>query len=185
MKRWVLLFAAFLCFSAVASAQVFSAQEGTPKVELFGGYSYYHFDAPGTLATGPAILANLNGGSGSISVNPFKYLGLVADFGGYHATQNSELGNANIYTFLFGPKIAFRSGPFTPFAQVLFGGAHLNISGVPNTFAWAAGGGLDFNLSHHWGIRLAQIEYLSTYFNDGATNHQDNIRASAGIVYRF
>jgi hypothetical protein len=44
MKRWVLLFAAFLCFSAVASAQ-----DEAPKVELFGGYSYLHFDAPGTL----------------------------------------------------------------------------------------------------------------------------------------
>lgn len=75
MKRWALLFAAFLCFTAVASAQ------DNPKVEIFGGYSYYHFDAPGTFFAGPAILADLNGASASVAVNPFSHLGLVADFG--------------------------------------------------------------------------------------------------------
>jgi len=101
MKRWVLLFAAFLCFSAVASAQ------DAPKVEIFGGYSYFHFDAPGLASEeDPPILANLNGGSASVAVNPLKYLGLVADFGGYTSGESSDLGSA-----------------------------HLNISGVPNTFA--------------------------------------------------
>jgi opacity protein-like surface antigen len=164
---------------------VASAQDA-PKVEIFGGYSYLHFDAPGVPGNEiPPILANLNGGSASIAVNPMKYLGLVADFGGYAAGESSDLGSAHLFTFLFGPKVAFRSGPFTPFAQVLLGGAHLDISGVPNTFAWAAGGGLDYNLSAHWGVRVVQVEYLGTYFNDGATNTQHNIRASAGVVYRF
>jgi peptidoglycan-associated lipoprotein len=114
-----------------------------------------------------------------------KYLGLVADFGGYAAGESSELGSSHLFTALFGPKIALRAGPFTPFAQALVGVAHVNISGTPNTIAWSGGLGLDFNLSHHWGVRVAQVEYLSTYFNDGATDHQNNIRASAGIVYRF
>jgi hypothetical protein len=92
---------------------------------------------------------------------------------------------ATLVTYLFGPKIFYRSGPFTPFAQVLFGGAHVNISGVPSCFALAAGGGLDVSLNHRFAVRVAQVEYLRTTFNDGSTGHQNNVRASAGVVFRF
>jgi hypothetical protein len=182
MKRWAFLIAALLCFSTVASAQA----EDNPKLELFGGYSYFHFEDPGNHlggedAIGP-LRANLNGGSGSIAFNPFKYLGVVADFGGYN--NNVDLGGT-IFTYLFGPKVAFRTGRFTPFAQVLFGGAHLTTGGGLSAFAWAGGVGLDVNLTHLIGVRLFQVEYLRTDLNDGITNTQNNLRASAGVVLRF
>jgi hypothetical protein len=186
MKRWVLLFAVSLCFSAVVSAQA----EDNPKLEAFVGYSYYHFEDPGNHlggenAIGP-IRANLNGGSASISYNPFKYLGIVGDFGEYASTEGSALGGPRIFTYLFGPKVALRTGKLTPFGQLLFGGARLGIgSGGLSAFAWAAGVGLDVNLTHHIGVRLAQLEYLRTSFSDGITNTQDNIRASAGVTFRF
>jgi Outer membrane protein beta-barrel domain len=180
MKRWVLLFAAFLCFGAVASAQDF------PKVEVFGGYSFYHFDSPGSafFDTSP-LRASMNGGSASISVNPFTHLGLVADFGGYASGNNSDLGATDIITYLFGPKVAFRSGRFTPFAQFLVGGAHVAINGVGESLAWSGGLGLDVNMSRHFGVRLGQLDYIRTYFADGSTGTQHNLRASAGVVFRF
>lgn len=138
-----MLLAAFLCFSTVASAQA----EDNPKLEAFVGYSYYHFEDPGNHlggdeALGP-IRANLNGGSASVAFGPVKYLGVVADFGGYTSTASSNLGGGSIFTYLFGPKVAIRTGRFTPFAQFLLGGAHLDVGpGGLNGFAWAGGVGL-------------------------------------------
>jgi hypothetical protein len=49
----------------------------------------------------------------------------------------------------------------------------------------ALGGGLDWNATPHIGVRLIQAEYLLTKFNDGANNRQNNVRVSAGVVFRF
>jgi hypothetical protein len=57
-----------------------------------------------------------------------------------------------------------------------------------NSFAWTAGGGLDFNLRRHLAIRIIQAEYLMTRFQDyssGKTTEQDDVRLSAGLVFRF
>ena len=144
MKRWVLLFAAFLCFSAVASAQ----EEATRRSSFSAGIPTYHFDAPGTLASSdPPILANLNGGSGSVAVNPISIWAWWRILGDTQQAKTASWA-APLYTYLFGPKIAFRSGRFTPFAQVLVGGAHFDISGGSSTAgAWAGGVGLDVNLT--------------------------------------
>jgi opacity protein-like surface antigen len=184
MKRWVLLFAASLCFSAMASAQA----EDNPKFEGFVGYSYLHVEEPGDYLGfendgTPPLRANLNGASASIAFNPIKYLGLVADVGGYKGTEAGQYAGGNIITYLFGPKLSFQKGRFTPFAQALFGGAHNDFG--QSAYAWAAGAGLDWNLNHRFGLRLGQLEYMRTDFFDGITNHYNNIRASAGLVVRF
>jgi peptidoglycan-associated lipoprotein len=175
MKRWVLV-CGVLLFSAVAA----SAQD-YPKAEVFGGYSYLHVSDQGASA-------NFNGGSGSVSYNPNSWLGIVGDFGGYHWSGSGA--DANVITYMFGPKIAFRSGKVTPFVQTLFGGGHISGSafggsGSENAFAMALGGGVDWNATEHIGVRLVQAEYLLTTFNDGANNRQNNARVSAGVVFRW
>jgi opacity protein-like surface antigen len=189
MKRWVLAFGALLLFSAAASAQ-----DENPKVEVFGGYSYLRFN-PGFSAPG----LNFNGGSGSISYNLNSWLGIVGDIGGYHWSRSSV--DATAVSYLFGPKIALRRGPVTPFVHTLFGGAHgsgaisgvcvdtrvrpeatCRISGSDNAFAMALGGGLDWNATTHIGVRLIQAEYVMTRF---VSNTQNNARISAGVVFRF
>lgn len=179
MKRWALLCGVVLLSAVAASAQ------DTPKVEIFGGYSYVH-----TSVTGTSFTANLNGGSASVSYNPTNWLGLVADVGGYYAGQNS-LGtgiNGEIYTFLFGPKTTFRVGRFTPFVQTLFGGARSTVNstfGASSSFAMATGGGLDCNVTKHVGVRLIQAEYLLTMLSDNVNSRQNNARISAGFVFRW
>ncbi len=179
MKRWALL-----CGVALLSAVAASAQ-GTPRVEVFGGYSYLH-----TSFSGTSFTANLNGGSASVSVNPTSWLGLVGDFGGYHGSTSSGSGgiNGEVYTYMFGPKTTFRMGRFTPFIQTLFGGAHTSSGsayGSQDAFAMATGGGIDWNATQHLGIRLVQAEYLLTMLNDNANNRQNNARISAGVVFRW
>jgi len=175
MKKWVLIFGGLLLFSVAAKAQ------DMPKVEVFGGYSFLRVSDGGSSA-------NANGGSASLAYNVTRSLGIVADFGGYHG--DNTLGDANVYSYLFGPKFAYRSGRITPFVQALFGAAHVSVGGFggsasENAFATALGGGVDWNATSHLGVRLIQAEYLLTKFNDGGNNQQNSARVSAGIVFRF
>jgi opacity protein-like surface antigen len=170
MKRWALFCGVMLIFAGVASAQ------DAPRAELFGGYSFVRSGANN-------VNADFNGGSASGAYNFNSWLGAVADFGGYHG--DADAGNANVYTYLFGPKVSYSRGPITPFAQALFGGAHATAGGLAaseNSFAMTLGGGLDWNATPHLGLRLIQAEYLLTDF---ASIHQNGVRLSAGVIFRF
>lgn len=163
------------------------AAQDYPKVEAFGGYTYFHSSFAGTGL-------NFNGGSGSLAVNFTPLFGVVGDFGGYH---NNNLGvSSNNFTYLFGPKFAYRGNErVTPYFHILLGGSHLSSSFNPtpgtsistssNAFAMALGGGLDAQVSPHIAIRVAQIDYLLTKFRDDEDDRQNNVRVSAGIVFRW
>jgi len=161
---------AFLCGLVLALAVSASAQD-YPKAEVFGGYSYLHTSVLGTGFSS-------NGASGSISINPSNWVGLVGDFGVYH---RSVLGTGvNTVTYLFGPKFAYRhSDKLTPYFHFLLGGAHVSGSGA---FALAFGGGFDAKVTPHVAVRLIQVDYVLTKF--GTNTHQNNARISAGIVFR-
>jgi len=152
------------------------AQEQAPTAELFGGYSFMHSSLPGQGL-------NANGGSASFAINPERWLGFVADFGGYHGST-SGVGVTN-FTYLFGPRFSYRSkSPLTPFAHVLLGGIHQSVDGLPssqNGFSMAVGGGLDLRADSHWSWRMIQAEYL--YSN--LQNQQNNARISTGVVYSW
>lgn len=175
--------------------------ENTPAVELFLGYSYVRFN---TNTATPLGSVNehfdfIPGGVGELSGNVNNWLGLVADFGGYGLHDVGGV-DGKLWTYLFGPRIYIARGRFTPFVHALVGGSRLT-SDTPtpfvgdtaffpgtfhkNAFAAAGGGGLDLTASRHVAIRLFQFEYLLTKLNDGQNNRQNNLRASAGLVFRF
>jgi hypothetical protein len=182
---------------------------GTPRVELFLGYSYLRaMPAP---AVGNRLMW-MNGGSTSLALNFNRYLGIVGDFGaytnsqmrfqnGYGSTVDVDNPNVGAFSYLFGPRISFRNhSRVTPFVQALFGEMHANQVSLANctfsctflpsedTFAWTAGGGLDIRVRRHFAIRLIQAEYLMTRFQDystGLTASQNDMRLSSGIVFRF
>jgi opacity protein-like surface antigen len=191
-----------LLFTSVAAAQ-----QQTPVVDLFGGYTFLHVNVgSGTVAgTKTTVTSNLHGGSGSIAYNVNNWFGLAADFGGSKISTLDASGlpsvdvSSTLFTYVFGPRFSYRKyKTFTPFAQVLFGGAHITdvkamgvtISKSENAFAMTAGGGLDWNVTDHIAIRVAQVEYALTKFSDpfsvtGASGTQNNVRISAGIVFRL
>lgn len=184
MKKPLHLIIVLLAMITVAAAQNY------PKAEVFGGYSYLHASFAGSGLSYPA------GGSGSVAVNLNDWFGITSDFGGNHRSAGGggcgecSVGS-NFVSYLFGPKFAYRQNrSFTPYAQALFGGAHqtIHIGGNSNSsdgFAMAIGGGLDINTSPHLAIRIAQVDYLLTKFNDGLNNRQNNVRVSTGIVFRW
>jgi len=201
--------AAAASLPAAGMPQSRGADRSTPRFELFLGYSNFR-SVP--MSSAGNRIAWLSGGSTSLAINANRYLGFVADFGGYHANRFGPdappIGgvvnaSGNVFTYMFGPRLSLRHDRFTPFAQVLFGGARagevtLNgCSGVgctplpsENSFTMTAGGGLDITLHRHVALRLFQAEYVMTRFEDRSSSvaqpgTQNDVRLSAGIVFRF
>jgi opacity protein-like surface antigen len=191
MKRG-LLFGLFVMITGVASAQ---EQAATPVVEVGLDYSLVHTtSAPG----GSQITSN--GGSGYAVYNLNRFIGLVADFGAYHnGSVHGSFDSDTTFTYLFGPRFSLRRwSRITPYTQFLFGGARTSadfvnpggtaFSSDENSFALAAGGGVDVALTHHIAIKPIQVEYLMTQASNFAGNRgdvQNGFRYSAGVVLRF
>jgi hypothetical protein len=151
----------------------FAQKEPVPYIEISGTYSYVRI---------ASTKSNYNGASMSFAVNPKPWLGIVGDIGGYHEATQQGFESNNLVTYLFGPRVSYRTeSRITPFAQVLFGGAYSTMSGQ-TALAMTAGGGFDLKMAPHIAIRLAQAEYLMTRFG-GST--QNNLRISTGLVFQF
>ncbi len=178
---------------ATARAQEYS------KFDLFTGFSYSRANPSGT--TLPSF--NMYGGEASLAYNANRWLSGVFDFAGYRTSELTALHvqpngfHGNMYTYLFGPRISFRNSTrVTPFAQTLFGVAHvLNgtyLNGKQTDFAMTVGGGFDLRLSRRISLRPIQADYLLTHFNEFETfqfntgnSWQNNVRLSTGVVFHF
>jgi len=104
----------------------------------------------------------------------------VADFDGHYGSPNGFSSSVN--TYLFGPEVSWPAR-VSPFAHVLFGGAHVGSGGFSdNSWAMAIGGGIDTRLIHGVYWRVIQGDYLPTHFSGV---REDNARLSTGIVFKF
>lgn len=174
---------------ASKSSQSTSASD-YPKWEWFLGYSYIN----GRVGSGIPTF-NANGGSSSIAYNVNRWFGLAADFGGYHTGTIDHVSvDANEFSYLFGPRLNYRFGENsrnTLFGQILVGGVHGNASFAgassgQNAFGMTAGGGLDFGVTKHVAVRVAQLEYMLTNYDFGnGYQPQNNLRFSAGVLFRW
>jgi hypothetical protein len=184
-----IVFSAFvvLLFAGLASAQI-------PRGNVFIGYSYYNTDLNST------DRANANGWEASVEGKIIPFLGIVADVDSHYGSQNFPsicpacpvgvplAGTVNASfteeNFLFGPRVSVSVGKFRPFAEALFGGAHVNVNngvGSDTSFATAIGGGLDYKIIRPVAWRF-QGDYVRTSLFGGT---QNNVRISTGIVLRF
>ncbi|HWG59203.1 MAG TPA: outer membrane beta-barrel protein [Candidatus Acidoferrales bacterium] len=151
------------------------AQE-VPSMSLSGGYSYFRI--------GGSNGVNLNGFNASASFATNHLLGFVADMGAYHGSPQGVGLTTTTYTF--GPRITLRpSSSFVPFAQALFGGAHVSASyggasGSSNPFAYGGGGGVEIG-SGRIGLR-PEFDYLALRSNGTSSNC---FRIAVGVVFRF
>src|SRR5258708_32736531 len=138
MRRLLLLSFGLLLFPLSSRAQ---------SVDASIGYSYFRLGGSGRL--------NQTGVSGSLAYNPNKWLGIVGDFGGYHASPGGV--SFNTYPYLFGPRVSLRNpSKFSPFAQFLLGGSRLTAGsggGSSNQFAYSFGGGGGIGLLPHLALR--------------------------------
>jgi opacity protein-like surface antigen len=102
--------------------------------------------------------------------------------------------NASVYPFLFGPRFYFRRfGRATLFGDTLIGRvrSRVTVSGdttetVSETkWAYAFGGGADYNLTDRFAIRV-QSDWIRSHFPETQERDFQNIyRVSCGIVFKF
>jgi hypothetical protein len=170
MKKLIVVVLVCSFLAAVSHAQ------DSPKIEVDGGYSLFYVVKGLTLA--------MNGGRGSVTVNANNWLGVVGDFGAYHASPAS----LTLETYTFGPRFSYRKKDrFAPFAQALLGGAHGSaVSGGftgTNSFVFGGGGGVDIGLgkSGKYTVR-PQMGYFGFRTASITTN---TVRLSVAISYRF
>ena len=180
----------------VTSGVAAYAQEvSTPVIETGLNYTFTRVNPGGNLNSYSA-----NGGSGVVEYNLNRVVGLVADLGANYVGNTNGLAlNNTSFTYLFGPRFNWRMARFTPYAQVLVGGARFSnaydsaahnpiLGGSENTFAAAIGGGVDYRLTDHIAIKPIQLEYFMNQLPSAFVNVnqvQNNLRYSAGVVFRF
>jgi hypothetical protein len=184
--------------TAVSAQQ---APKETPKVEVFGGYSFLHVER------------EMHGWNASVAANLNNWFGLVLDVSGHYDADTSSFfspgfppqfppttvridGSRNAHTFLVGPRFTERRhDKVSFFGHVLVGitrrhfenefdiGGSRSFSSFNETgFAGAAGGGLDINLNKRFSLRLVQADY---FFNAPGGREQHGARLSTGLVVKF
>ena len=179
------------------------AQDDYPKVETSPAFMFIHTTPPGQ---GNGV--NCAGGGGTIAYNITSVFGLAADMGGckifgFIPSSSPASGkiNGKELTFLFGPRLTFRSkSPFQPFFDLNFGVVRVSLSCANNTtcsgfsygknaFGMTVGGGFDIKLNKKFSLRPVQAEYLYTRFGNSCpytvctnNNNQNSFRLKSGIV---
>jgi Outer membrane protein beta-barrel domain len=166
MKKLIFLGLGVFFFAIPSRAQ---------SADVSVGYSYFRL--------GGSRGINQNGISGSIAYNPNRWLGIVGDFGGYHASPGGV--SLNTYTYLFGPRLSLRNPTkVAPFAQALLGGSRITVGsggGSSNQFAYSVGGGVDLGLLPHLALR-PQLDYVGLDTSGQRTNCT---RVSVSFVVHF
>jgi len=186
-----------ICTLLLASGTLLA--QDYPRLELSAGYSY------GTVDTqGYGTSNNAQGWSGSIAANMKKWVGLEAEVSSRFQTFDFTLSNTALqvssryYSFLGGPRFAYRAGKVTPFVHALVGldrsldyGATVvdpvtNASVTPyvNGIAAVPGGGFDYVVNRHVALRT-QADYFFTRQPTFATSTASNFRVMAAVVFTF
>jgi len=186
LKTLYLSAAALVLFGArtVAAQQNHSISIGV-------NYTYVHTNLlPGCNCFG------LSGGGAEAQLPLRPHLALLADV---TATHRGDI-TANHYDLTqvtYAGGVRYLTGtPFRDlhlFGDVLLGGAHASGSlspdktgyGGANAFSLQTGGGVSFPLGYRWTLVPVRAEYLLTTFSNGADDHQNDLRLSSGIRFRF
>ena len=180
-----------IAIAAVLLAWLGGSAAWGQSMEAGANYSWVRANA----APGECGCFSMNGGAGWFAVRFTHSLAVVGEIGSEHASDiNGTTGGLTLTSYVAGPRYSLHLGKLSPFGQVLVGGAHatgdltvvrFGVSEPANSFAMLAGGGLDVELTRHWAVRVAQVDYFLTRFSNGTNDHQNNLRAGGGIVYRF
>jgi opacity protein-like surface antigen len=162
-----------------------------PVVNAAVGYSY--LDLSGT----PNNRVGLSGADANLGVDFGSRLGMRLDVG--YSRGSNVLGSgrhADVLSYVAGPVVyPIHHRKWTAYAEGLVGAARVTgpipsangfLGAYVNKLAWVLGGGLEYDVSFSWALRVGS-EYLhTTYFTTPTTiGGQNNMRAVAEIVHRF
>lgn len=187
MRKSAYLSLAILVLAGLSVAQI------PASGNIFVGYSFENTNWSG-IDSGLAR-PNLNGWEASLEGKVLPHLGIVTDFSGHYGSETfvqevpGGTQRVNVtgheWEVLFGPRLSIPIGRITPFAEGMFGVAHIHNGGdvdhTNTSFANAIGGGIDYRLVRVVGLRV-ELDWLRTHFFNTT---QNNLRFSPGLVFRF
>lgn len=187
MNRLILFIALTPLLSLTAHAQ------DTPKVEVFGGFSYANISAH-------EQRFHAQGWHAALIVNSKNWLDFVLDVSGHYGALEGD--RTATYVAMVGPRLTFQNGRLIAFVHSLYGISFGHPSTVPPvefvepprvwfTFV-PGGGGLDIALARKLALRVFQCDLVfssrAPQYPQGlpeATYTSIQLRLSAGIVLRF
>ncbi len=187
------IFAVLMALAFLTGSYAAAQATKSPKNEIYIGYSWLHPNGNVDWGKVPDIV---DGGDASIThyfANAWN-LGVVVD-GSYHSGSGGggprgHLGS-NVGLAMGGLQYKFHSPQFSPFARVMVGAADLSPDLLRSEWKPAVdvGGGLDLNLFKAFTIRMAQVDYIWTYYRENNLTHTSNnwnmIRLSAGVEFNL
>lgn len=199
--RWVAISAAaWLLLPLPLLAQ---GEPPFPRYEVGGGFAYTSLSAPGLVSRDDSV-----GAYGAFAVNVNRWFGLATEVSGQkepECAQNDlecifrkltapQLVRYSSVQWLSGPRLTRRGDRVDWFGHALFGltrskvtvldfvaGTRTRVLSGPR-FAMGFGGGMDWNVGPHLGIRLFQVDYIPVHIG---AQWRHNIRVQAGAVIRF
>src|SRR5271157_1170966 len=162
-----------------------SAQTVQPKDEIFGGYSWLHPNGYGDLGYKVQDIVDGFDVSNTYYLPSAHRLGLLADGSGhFHGSQGTDVGY-----ILGGLQYKYHTDTFSPFARAFVGAASLSpdcCGGTRWHVAVGGGGGFDLTVTPRFSIRIAQVDYIYSNYNQkfisGHSTQWNSIRLAAGIV---
>lgn len=176
---------AVMAVATLAGAFV-TAQDSTPKVQVFGGFSLMHQQTGQLNGTNLDVILhepggtfqpenNFEGWNAEVQYNADRWIGIVADFDGRYGTpftassisKVSGLPEGSAYSFLVGPVISYRKYKnFTPFAHGLFGVDRTSlksstINGLPTPVTSASANYTDFAFAGGAGVDYKLTQHFA------------------------
>jgi hypothetical protein len=101
----------------------------------------------------------VEGGGIYVDINPMRAAGIEAEGRWLRQGRSPSMSES---TYLVGPRVQFRRGPYTPYVKTLIGLAYFGFpydTARGRYFAIAPGAGVDLMLGNDLKIRLIDIEY--------------------------
>ncbi|MDQ1694235.1 MAG: hypothetical protein QOH85_1770 [Acidobacteriaceae bacterium] len=169
------------------------------RVDIFAGYSYLAPHGSVTIPGGAAV--GLPGpvsysaidygaiGSGTYYFN--RFLGAQVEYSNHPDGRNDGASVASA-----GLVARYPTEDITPFVHAEAGAVRLG-GPFKQPYTWGPaltlGGGLDYGIGHHWGIRVFQADYQYYHvdfgpqfpYPTGGRANLDTVRLSTGLLYRL
>ena len=184
--------------AALLAAIPARAQSDYPRGEVFVGYSHFSYDVkinnPFDAGGNPVFQQNegVHGIGFSGAANLTRNFGVVGDFSYHRKTFDVPGGDIRFHTFnfLFGPRVTARGDRVEGFAHALIGGIQRKFDSFDSdvNLALGVGGGVDVKVSHGFGIRLVQVDYIPFRDRNPFTldnEWRNNVRVQVGATLRF
>ena len=179
-------------FTPLAYSQEPIAGGFSPALEGGVGFSYTQMNLP---SEGQM---RINGLQAVFSRDVNRRFAIKADFGYSRSSNVFHTGrSADLMTYMVGPMFyAVRRRQLSVYGELLLGAARQTgvnfedngqmVLGYANEFAWAGGGGVQYEIAPSFSVRVGADYLRTSYFNSNvALQAQPNLRSSVFFIYTF